>query len=457
MTSINQSLSNLGNCVRGLLRPGRQHIPFRNSKLTRLLQDSLGGTSQCGFVVTVSPSELAHEETISTLQFADRVKRVQVKSEMNTIETSETLLRKLEQELIKAREENKELKSMLDEQKTKGTKKRNVDDDDFEYDEQNADASNIGHIMQKCLATTSIPSATIASKPESFIGNYFELLRKRKCDGLTSRERLVLLEWALSNQQTALIDAKSKAQDELLAVENRTKQIEAQLKDCKASLDESEDLCAALKAQLEEKEHEFTKKLQELMGEKLSLQQDLVEAKNKLLQQETQVWSSKRRTSEPQANVRKNSVVSTTSASSTTLKNGRTVETPSSSNIIKRSNEPSPVIQPKVQFNERPSSRRSSISDDVLRLDSMTIRRQSPMTSRSNEVVIVSSKSSTPLTRTFNSSRATPVVSKSKVQVWDRFLDDSTGRPYYHCKETGETTWRRPSTQHEATIIVRGE
>ena len=70
MTSINQSLSNLGNCVRGLLRPGRNHIPFRNSMLTRLLQDSLGGNAQTGFVVTVSPSELANEETISTLQFA---------------------------------------------------------------------------------------------------------------------------------------------------------------------------------------------------------------------------------------------------------------------------------------------------------------------------------------------------------------------------------------------------
>ena len=76
LTSINQSLSNLGNCVRALGQPGRSHIPYRNSKLTRLLQDSLGGNTKTTFIVTLSPSEDALEETLSTLQFANRAKKV---------------------------------------------------------------------------------------------------------------------------------------------------------------------------------------------------------------------------------------------------------------------------------------------------------------------------------------------------------------------------------------------
>ena len=78
LTSINQSLSCLGNCVRALSQSKRSHVPYRDSKLTRLLQDSLGGNTKTTFVVTISPSNLALSETISTLQFADRAKQVKV-------------------------------------------------------------------------------------------------------------------------------------------------------------------------------------------------------------------------------------------------------------------------------------------------------------------------------------------------------------------------------------------
>ena len=82
LTSINQSLSSLGNCIRALEK-GAKHVPYRDSKLTRLLQDSLGGNTKTSFIVTVSPSELARNETLSTLQFADRAKRVVVHAYAN--------------------------------------------------------------------------------------------------------------------------------------------------------------------------------------------------------------------------------------------------------------------------------------------------------------------------------------------------------------------------------------
>ncbi|CAM9176098.1 unnamed protein product, partial [Ectocarpus fasciculatus] len=78
LTSINRSLSALGNCVSALIRKNKTHVPYRDSKLTRLLQDSLGGNTLTLFVVTLSASVKNVEETSSTLQFSDRAMKVQI-------------------------------------------------------------------------------------------------------------------------------------------------------------------------------------------------------------------------------------------------------------------------------------------------------------------------------------------------------------------------------------------
>jgi hypothetical protein len=103
LTSINQSLSSLGNCIRALEK-GAKHVPYRDSKLTRLLQDSLGGNTKTSFVVTVSPSDLARGETLSTLQFADRAKRVVVHAYANEELASGDELVKANHEIVRLRE-----------------------------------------------------------------------------------------------------------------------------------------------------------------------------------------------------------------------------------------------------------------------------------------------------------------------------------------------------------------
>lgn len=76
LKNINASLSALGNCIAALAEPGRKHIPYRDSTLTRVLQDSLGGNTQSCLIATISPSQAASEETLRTLQFADRARSV---------------------------------------------------------------------------------------------------------------------------------------------------------------------------------------------------------------------------------------------------------------------------------------------------------------------------------------------------------------------------------------------
>lgn len=67
--SINQGLLQLGNVINALTEGNkRAHIPYRNSKLTRLLADSLGGNSETLFVACVSPADRNHEQTLNTLR-----------------------------------------------------------------------------------------------------------------------------------------------------------------------------------------------------------------------------------------------------------------------------------------------------------------------------------------------------------------------------------------------------
>ncbi|CAE7350543.1 KIN4A, partial [Symbiodinium pilosum] len=75
LTCINLSLSTLGKCVSAIVRQKRTHVPYRDSKLTRLLQDALSGQSLAAMIVCISPLMSSLEETLSSLKFADRAKQ----------------------------------------------------------------------------------------------------------------------------------------------------------------------------------------------------------------------------------------------------------------------------------------------------------------------------------------------------------------------------------------------
>ena len=75
---INLSLLSLGNCINALFenmsKGKNNHIPYRDSKLTRLLKDSLGGNSRTVMIANISPSDLCYEDTNNTLKYANRAK-----------------------------------------------------------------------------------------------------------------------------------------------------------------------------------------------------------------------------------------------------------------------------------------------------------------------------------------------------------------------------------------------
>jgi Kinesin motor domain len=82
-TKINLSLSALGNIISALVDGKSKHIPYRDSKLTRLLQDSLGGNSKTLMIATLSPASYNYDETLSTLRYANRAKNIKNKPTIN--------------------------------------------------------------------------------------------------------------------------------------------------------------------------------------------------------------------------------------------------------------------------------------------------------------------------------------------------------------------------------------
>lgn len=82
--NINKSLLALGGCINALCDPRkRNHVPYRNSKLTRLLKFSLGGNCKTVMIVCVSPSSAHFDETHNTLRYANRAKNIQTKVTRN--------------------------------------------------------------------------------------------------------------------------------------------------------------------------------------------------------------------------------------------------------------------------------------------------------------------------------------------------------------------------------------
>uniref|UniRef100_A0AC34FGW0 Kinesin motor domain-containing protein n=1 Tax=Panagrolaimus sp. ES5 TaxID=591445 RepID=A0AC34FGW0_9BILA len=115
-TKINLSLSALGNVISALVDGKSSHIPYRDSKLTRLLQDSLGGNSKTVMVANIGPASYNFEETLSTLRYANRAKNIKNKPRINE-DPKDALLRQFQDEIAK-------LKLMLDERSSSANRKR---------------------------------------------------------------------------------------------------------------------------------------------------------------------------------------------------------------------------------------------------------------------------------------------------------------------------------------------
>ncbi|THU74943.1 hypothetical protein C4D60_Mb04t38710 [Musa balbisiana] len=120
--NINRSLLALANCINALgkqQKKGLAYVPYRNSKLTRILKDGLSGNSQTIMVATISPADDQYHHTINTLKYADRAKEIktQVHKNIGTVDTHladyQRMIDNLQTEVCRLRKELAEKESQL--------------------------------------------------------------------------------------------------------------------------------------------------------------------------------------------------------------------------------------------------------------------------------------------------------------------------------------------------------
>ena len=113
---INKSLTTLGRVINNLTDGKSTHVPYRESKLTRVLQESLGGNSKTCLIITCSPSIYNETESLSTLRFGERAKKIKNKPKINkeiTVAELQKLVEKLKENLKKANARITQLESFI--------------------------------------------------------------------------------------------------------------------------------------------------------------------------------------------------------------------------------------------------------------------------------------------------------------------------------------------------------
>ena len=118
--NINRSLLALGNCITALADKKRQgHVPFRDSKMTRLLKDSLGGNCRTVMIANISPSHKQFEETVNTLKYANRAKNLKTQVARNVMSVSAHIA-EYQRIIMELRNEVADLKTQLADRPDRG-------------------------------------------------------------------------------------------------------------------------------------------------------------------------------------------------------------------------------------------------------------------------------------------------------------------------------------------------
>ena len=147
--SINKSLLALGKCINLIVSQNKKFIPFRESKLTRILQEPLSGNGRIVMIATVSPAVTNFDETMFTLQFANRAKSMKIHMKKNVVETDKVLVKKYTDyiETLKA-QINEVEKDIIDQQNMSSANISFIENDQKDSIQNSANNSHYAHIEE---------------------------------------------------------------------------------------------------------------------------------------------------------------------------------------------------------------------------------------------------------------------------------------------------------------------
>eukprot|EP01090_Pellita_catalonica_P016677 TRINITY_DN4839_c0_g1_i1.p1 TRINITY_DN4839_c0_g1~~TRINITY_DN4839_c0_g1_i1.p1 ORF type:complete len:1135 (-),score=304.00 TRINITY_DN4839_c0_g1_i1:39-2981(-) len=278
---INKSLSALGNVINALTSSKKKHIPYRDSKLTRLLQQSLGGNSRTTLCINCSPSSVNEDETISTLRFGTRAKSIKNQAKVN----KELSVEQLTKMLAFERKEVARLKLYC-----AGL------EDELQYLRGDA-PTEIPPETRAAMAAARSPgaSAAPASGPSILSPN----TRSKLPNVAQIEDRCVQLEGKLAdakketeemlNKQDELVDQIAEASQELETREGQIEELKAALEEAKATQVQFEKENNILQADISElrlakEKLEFENEEIQLNVESLTEQKGIIEEERDQLQ-----------------------------------------------------------------------------------------------------------------------------------------------------------------------------
>ncbi|KAL3670400.1 hypothetical protein V7S43_004719 [Phytophthora oleae] len=206
-TKINLSLSALGNVISALVDGKSQHIPYRDSKLTRLLQDSLGGNAKTVMIANCGPADYNYNETLSTLRYANRAKNIKNKPKINE-DPKDAKIREYQEKI-------KELREALAAQEKNGPATPGAEGKAFLKD--GSGAAPGPQIVERIVEKTVVKREGVSE----------EVLRKLEEDA--RREKRELKQKA-QQEMKALLAAQSRTEEEREQLE-RELQSQAQQKE----------------------------------------------------------------------------------------------------------------------------------------------------------------------------------------------------------------------------------
>uniref|UniRef100_A0A668UZ80 Kinesin-like protein n=1 Tax=Oreochromis aureus TaxID=47969 RepID=A0A668UZ80_OREAU len=255
--NINKSLSSLGNVISALAE-GTAYIPYRDSKMTRILQDSLGGNCRTTIVICCSPSSFNEAETKSTLMFGQRAKTIKNTVTVNIELTAEQWKQKYERE----KEKNKTLRNTITWLENELNRWRNGEsvpvEEQFDKEKANAEVLALDNIINdKAASTPNVPGVRLTD------------VEKDKCEAELAKLYKQLDDKDEEiNQQSQLAEKLKQQmldQEELLASSRRDHEnLQAELNRLQAENEASKEEVKEVLQALEELAVNYDQKSQEV-------------------------------------------------------------------------------------------------------------------------------------------------------------------------------------------------
>lgn len=252
--NINKSLSALGNVISALAEGTKSHVPYRDSKMTRILQDSLGGNCRTTMFICCSPSSYNDTETKSTLMFGQRAKTIRNTVTVNLELTAEQWKKKYEKE----KEKNRSMKETIQRLEAELNRLRNGEDAVGQLSEESEDAplappeseEPVLDICSPCSPCTpcSIASSIVVHISEEERQKYEEEIRKLykqlddKDDEINHQSQMVeKLKEQMLDQEELLASSRGdseKVQSELGRLQTENDSAKAEVKEVLQALEE---------------------------------------------------------------------------------------------------------------------------------------------------------------------------------------------------------------------------